>query len=456
MPYIIPFVVWPTSPKQMASHRAAYEKSEQGDLYHTRRHGAEGAQSSAPADAPFELPDGWAWAPVDDVTELKRGRYITRSRIKAGGIPVILGGQEPAYYCDESNHDGPCVVVSRSGASAGYASYWDCPIFVTDGFLFECHSSSCETRYFFYWLRSLPLDRLQRGTGIPHVRSKDIKALSFPLPPLAEQRRIVARVEELFRIADSLGKAADGLAETAKRLNRKILDLAIRGKLVPQDPTDEPASELLKRIAAASHKSPCQKSGERDLSHAETRSLAPEDSPFAVPKSWAWVRLRDLGVFCGGHTPSMRNPDFWGGDILWASSKDMKSKYITDTQMKITCLGAEKLNVLKPGALLMCTRSGILRRTFPIAIAKRRLTINQDLRALTLWLPGIVEYVYLVLTSFEQTILMNYKKAGTTVESIIWDKFIDLPIPLPPLAEQNRIVAKVEEIKVLSKMCAIH
>ena len=124
--------------------------------------------------------------------------------------------------------------------------------------------------------------------------------------------------------------------------------------------------------------------------------------------------------------------------------------------MKITCLGAEKLNVLNPGALLMCTRSGILRRTFPIAIAKRRLTINQDLRALTLWLPGIVEYVYLVLASFEQTILMNYKKAGTTVESIIWDKFIDLPIPLPPLAEQNRIVVKVEEIKALSKMCAIH
>ena len=324
--------------------------------------------------------------------------------------------------------------------------------------LLKCYTA--ESGYLFYALQSNNVkryfDAVATGTAQKTVALNHLRATPIPFPPFSEQKRIVARIEELFKIADTLGAATDGLAAAAKRLDKKILDLAIRGKLVPQDPNDEPASELLKRIAAASHKSPCQKLRERDSSLAVTWSLVPEDAPFAVPKSWAWVRLRDLGVFCGGHTPSMRNPDFWSGDILWVSSKDMKSKYITDTQMKITCLGAEKLNVLNPGALLMCTRSGILRRTFPIAIAKRRLTINQDLRALTLWLPGIVEYVYLVLASFEQTILMNYKKAGTTVESIIWDKFIDLPIPLPPLAEQNRIVAKVEEIKALSKMCAIH
>jgi type I restriction enzyme S subunit len=194
----------------------------------------------------------------------------------------------------------------------------------------------------------------------------------------------------------------------------------------------------VKRIAA-SHKSPSKNQSE------------PIDPPFEIPDSWEWVRLKELGVFCGGHTPSTSNPKLWGGDILWVSSKDMKSKYIDDTQIKVTRLGAEELNVLKPGALLMCTRSGILRRVFPVAIARRELTINQDQRALTLWLPEMIEYVYLALKSLESIILSDYKKSGTTVESIIWNKFVDLPIPLPPLNEQKRIVKRVEALKATTR-----
>ena len=269
-------------------------------------------------------------------------------------------------------------------------------------------------------------------------RLDSIEEVIVPLPPISEQKRIVAKIEDLFTIADSMGDAADGLDSVAKQLDKKILDLAIRGKLVLQDPNDEPASELVKRIAA-SHKSPCKNQGK------------PIDPPFEIPDSWEWVRLKELGVFCGGHTPSTSNPKLWGGDILWVSSKDMKSKYIDDTQIKVTRLGAEELNVLKPGALLMCTRSGILRRVFPVAIARRELTINQDQRALTLWLPEMIEYVYLALKSLESIILSDYKKSGTTVESIIWNKFVDLPIPLPPLNEQKRIVKRVEELKATTR-----
>ena len=275
------------------------------------------------------------------------------------------------------------------------------------------------------------------------VNQSNISASKFiqflvPLPPLAEQKRIVAKIKELFMVADLLDATTNNLMNTSKQIDKKILDLAIRGKLMPQDPNDEPASELVKRIAA-SHKSPCKNQSE------------PIHPPFEIPGSWKWVRLKELGVFCGGHTPSTSNPKLWGGDILWVSSKDMKSKYIDDTQIKVTRLGAEELNVLKPGALLMCTRSGILRRVFPVAIARRELTINQDQRALTLWLPEMIEYVYLALKSLESIILLDYKKSGTTVESIIWNKFVDLPIPLPPLNEQKRIVKRVEALKATTR-----
>ena len=328
---------------------------------------------------------------------------------------------------------GVCALVSE------HPSNWN----IKEGiYALKPFQSSLLSKYLLCLLQSEPIRKsyLSKAVGatVLSVPMKELVSMIMPLPPLAEQKRIVAKIEELFSLADLLGAAADGLENAAKRLDKKILDLAIRGRLVPQDPNDEPASELVKRIAA-SHKSPCKNQSE------------PIDPPFEIPGSWKWVRLKELGVFCGGHTPSTSNPKLWCGDILWVSSKDMKSKYIDDTQIKVTRLGAEELNVLKPGALLMCTRSGILRRVFPVAIARRELTINQDQRALTLWLPEMIEYVYLALKSLESIILSDYKKSGTTVESIIWNKFVDLPIPLPPLNEQKRIVKRVEELKATTR-----
>ena len=426
------------------SHRAAYEKL-----------------TSTP---PFRIPKNWLWVQLDSISEsinvgivIRPKRYYTS---KDEGTPAfrncnIQGGSiddsEWVYLKATAAKENPRsvvrygdVLIARSGNAGNccvvpktYSGYGAIDViiarpllkFVSPDFLaVNLCAASTQTM----------LASISRGVALSHLGVTTISSLPMPLPPLTEQKRIVAKVKELFVIADSLGVAVDGLENAAKRLDKKILDLAIRGKLVPQDPNDEPASELVKRIAA-SHKSPCKNQGK------------PIDPPFEIPASWEWVRLKELGVFCGGHTPSTSNPKLWGGDILWVSSKDMKSKYIDDTQIKVTRLGAKELNVLKPGALVMCTRSGILRRVFPVAIARRELTINQDQRALTLWLPEMIEYVYLALKSLESIILSDYKKSGTTVESIIWNKFVDLPIPLPPLNEQKRIVKRVEELKATTR-----
>ena len=361
-----------------------------------------------------------------------------------GNIPVILGGQEPAYYCDRSNHDGQCVVISRSGASAGFASYWNQPIFVTDGFLFEC-PNGLSTRFLYHWFKSFSLVKLQRGTGMPHVQSDNLNALLFAVPPSEEQQRIVEKIEELFAYADAICESSEGIAKTAERIEKKILDLAIRGQLVPQDQNDEPASELVKRIEAV------RKSKSGGKLHRHTASYRPAyeiDPPFDIPDSWEWVKLKDLGVFVGGHTPSLADPSNWeNGTVLWVTSKDMKQKYIEDTGCKLSAKGASELHLLPPGSLIMVTRSGILRRAFPVALAAKPLTINQDQRALQFYDNAIGEYVYCCIKSFESMILRDYRKTGTTVESIIWEKFIGLSIPLPPLAEQKRIVAKVDELK---------
>ena len=142
----------------------------------------------------------WKRVCVGDVAVMKRGKYVTRKDTRLGNIPVILGGQEPAYYCDESNHEGPCVVISRSGASAGFVSYWDEPIFVTDGFLFEANER-CDIRFLYYCLKSNQsvLGGMQNGSGIPHVQGTALKEFPISLPPLPEQRKIANALTAIDR-----------------------------------------------------------------------------------------------------------------------------------------------------------------------------------------------------------------------------------------------------------------
>ena len=145
-----------------------------------------------------------------------RGDYVTKKQTVLGDIPVILGGQEPAYYCDKSNHEGEAIVISRSGAYAGFVSYWNQPIFVTDGFILEANER-VTMRFLFYSLKNKQeeLHSQKRGGGVPHVRGKEIMNMFFPIPSLAEQARIVAILDRFDALTTDI---ASGLpAEIAAR-----------------------------------------------------------------------------------------------------------------------------------------------------------------------------------------------------------------------------------------------
>lgn len=128
---------------------------------------------------------------LGEVARMLRGDYVTKKQTNPGNIPVILGGQEPAYYCDKSNHTGEAIVISRSGAYAGFVSYWNQPIFVTDGFILE-PTDNITIRYLFHWLKNKQNDlyNQKRGGGVPHVRGTEIMEMVIPVPSLEEQARI--------------------------------------------------------------------------------------------------------------------------------------------------------------------------------------------------------------------------------------------------------------------------
>lgn len=170
-----------------------------------------------------------------------------------------------------------------------------------------------------------------------------------------------------------------------------------------------------------------------------------DEIPFAVPEGWAWERLCNLATFSGGKTPSTSHREYWDGDVLWVTSKDMKSKYITSSQLHLSTLGAEQMKLYYPDTLLLVTRSGILRHTLPVSILKECATINQDLKAIVLYMPQLAEYIYMCLKGMETQLLLKYTKSGITVENVNFDEFQKVLLPIAPLQEVSRIITATGE-----------
>ncbi|MDE5711061.1 MAG: restriction endonuclease subunit S [Bacteroides sp.] len=170
-----------------------------------------------------------------------------------------------------------------------------------------------------------------------------------------------------------------------------------------------------------------------------------ENVPFEVPESWVWCRLEDIVSFGGGKTPSMDNKEYWdNGKHLWVTSKDMKCSHITNSLLKITEKALEGMTLYAKGTLLVVTRSGILRHTLPLSILEKPATVNQDLKTISPHIQELSEYLYVIIKANEHIILKEYHKDGTTVDSIDFDKFRCLPIPLAPIAEQKRIIVQAK------------
>ena len=149
---------------------------------------------------------GYAMLPLSEIANVFRGEYITKKNEKAGNIPVILGGQEPAYYIDRTNHTGEIVAVARSGASAGFVSYWDEPIFITDGFGYEVKKEVAIPKYLYYVLKNkeIELNGMKRGAGVPHVSGERLGEINLPVPPIEEQKRIVSTLDRFDAICNDL------------------------------------------------------------------------------------------------------------------------------------------------------------------------------------------------------------------------------------------------------------
>lgn len=159
------------------------------------------------------------WLKLGEAAFINKGTYITKKQVIPGNIPVILGGVEPAYWHSESNHDGEGIVISRSGANAGFASYWNEPIFVSDGFVLDA-TPGIDMRFLFHVLKKqqAKLHSMKRGSGVPHINSKMLaNDVVIPVPSLKEQQRIVSILDRFDELTNDLSSGLPAEIEARRK-----------------------------------------------------------------------------------------------------------------------------------------------------------------------------------------------------------------------------------------------
>ena len=292
------------------------------------------------------------------------------------------------------------------------------------------------------------------------LNSNSLDALLIPLPPIMEQKRIFDKLHELTTPLLDYGAAEQKVTELnvnfPERLKKSILQEAVQGKLVSQDPSDEPAEALLERIRA--EKQRLIKEGKikkdkhesiifrRDNSHYEKRGskevCIDDEIPFEVPDSWMWTRLKSLGYTQTGNTPSTSHPEYRGGYIPFITPGDIFDGIIDYRNQGLSEIGKDVARVCPAGSILQVCIGGSIGKA---ALSVHEVAFNQQINAIS---PVVVssKYVLAAVTSFMFLSAMKESAGGTATPILnrtLWDKML---IPLPPLNEQNRIVSMIEQL----------
>ena len=417
---------------------------------------------------PFEIPESWKWVHLNYIAESSLGKTINKSNDIGTEVPylcsinVYWSGidrtniKQTKFSDDEKKKyrlkKGDLLICE--GGDIGRSAIWygDEEMYYQNALHCVRFYQGCNSAFYWNLLELYKLsgiiDNVSKGVTIKHLVQGSLYSLWMPLPPLSEQRRIVQKIEELMPFVEEYTIASEKLdklnSEFPDQVKKSILQLAVEGKLVEQRPEEGTGEELFRKIQEEKAKLIKEGKIKKQKPLAE---ITDDEKPFDIPDSWTWIRLKDLGEFSSGKTPSMSDVRNWqNGRVSWITSKDMKNKYLSISQMLISEYAASEMRLYPPNTMLMVVRSGILKRMLPVSILTANSTINQDIKAFSLYYPDICEYIYVVLKGMETYILQTYRKQVTTVDSLRFEDFQNMPIPIPPEQEQRRIILKLNTI----------
>ena len=425
-------------------------------------------------EVPFEIPESWEWVRFSSIIELQSGQDMAPDKYNANGdgIPYITGA---------SNIENGSVIINRwteygkafaykgdllltCKGTVGTMAILDEPqVHIARQIMAIRTTGEIGILYIQVVLETLVASlKAAAKSMIPGIAREDVLKSLLPLPPYAEQKRIVSKLSEIAQFVAMYSLRENALnrlySSFPDQLRKSILQMAVQGKLIPQDPTDEPASVLLERIRA--EKQRLVKEGKikkdkhesvifrRDNSHYEKRGseevCIDDEIPFEIPENWTWCRLNELCKKIGaGSTPT-------GGKAVYVSDgvKFIRSQNVYNDGLRLNDIAyiTEETNSKKSGSVVKAKdillnitggsigRCAIVPDNFDIA------NVNQHVMIIRLINPAMRQWIHAILISeYIQNLIMDVQ-VGVSREGLSATKLMNFLIPLPPISEQERIL----------------
>ena len=436
-------------------------------------------------EIPFELPEGWAWSRLSSISEIiTKGAspkwqgvdYTTSGTLfvtseNVGTETLLL--DSPKYLSDRMNEIQPRSVLKKHdiltnivGASIGRTCEYTLDVLANTNqavaiirlvdlclvnFIIKCLNSAYCIELMF---------ENQVNVARANLSLSSLANFLIPIPPFYEKQRIMEKISLIFVHIDTISVEKTALDNTISKAKAKILDLAIHGQLVPQNPNDEPASVLLERIRA--EKEELIKQGKIKRDKKESIIFKGEDNsyyekigtevrcidnelPFELPDSWMFVRLKHIGEIIGGGTPKTNIDEYWDGSIPWLTPADFsgyEEMYVASGARMITEIGlkSSSAQMLPANSVLYSSRAPI----GYIAIAENPVSTNQGFKSIVPYDFTMSPYLYYCLKARTDDIIQ--RATGTTFKEISGSSMAETIIPLPPIDEQKRISEKAKQL----------
>jgi len=420
-------------------------------------------------EIPFEIPDSWEWCRIGSVFTLQAGKNISANQIAENveeGLYPCFGGNGVRGYVPLFNREGYYPIIGRQGALCGNINLANGQFYATEHAVCVETFANTNVLWCCYFLTALNLNQYATATAQPGLAVANINEVLIPLPPLSEQHRIVAKIEELLPYIERYGKAEEHLTALnttfPEALKKSILQEAVQGKLVPQNPDDEPASVLLERIRAEKQK--LIKAGKIKKSKHEsviiTRDKIPyeivdgkerciaDDVPFEIPESWCWCRLSSLATkITDGthHSP----PNTERGEYKYITAKNIKNTGVSLSNITYVSkeIHKEIFSRCNPeyGDVLLI-KDGATTGVVTVNNIEEPFSLLSSVALIKC--PQYVDSWYLVYVLRSDLFYKNIRSQmkGTGITRVTLKQIEPLFIPMPPLEEQKRIVSQIEKI----------
>ena len=394
---------------------------------------------------PYEIPQNWCWVRLDSIVSIVTGKKNANYADDNGAYTFFTCAMKPVK-CNNYSFSGESLIVPGNGI-IGYVFYYDGKFeayqrtYVLQSFNKKINMKYLYYHFFCFWKDYNKFK--QYGSVINFIKMKNFLNYPVPLPPLAEQERIVNKLDNYISKLDEAKEKLEKVVDTYNYRKNLILYRAFTGQFTKnwrkENPNIESVDILLEKINQEKQNLKLNKT------QKDRGFIKEEEIPYNIPNNWKWIKLKDIILYdVGGGTPSTKIDSYWAGNIPWMSVKDFannKDGVIIDTIDHISEEGVKNssTNIIDENAIILCVRMGLGK----YAKLSRPMAINQDLRAI--WLSkNINERFFLYYYSTLKII-----GRGTTVEGIKKEQLFAKFIPLPPLEEQKEIVKILDS--VLSK-----